>query len=95
MLGYRFLWVDRLCITQDDSNEALSKQLDQMADIFHCAALTLVDIAGNDANNGLDGVSYARDVSQLAFNCGDSFELATSMPWFQGLLQKSKRWTRG
>jgi hypothetical protein len=58
-LGHQFLWVDRLCIVQDEAQDALSKQLNQMAAIYHQAALTLVAATGDDATKGLPGVSYA------------------------------------
>jgi hypothetical protein len=34
-----------------------SRQLDQMASIYHWAAVTIVDAAGEDARYGLAGVS--------------------------------------
>jgi hypothetical protein len=56
-LGIRYLWVDRLCIRQDDpwSNKVI--QLDQMTAIYKQASLTLVAAAGDDANYRLSGVS--------------------------------------
>jgi hypothetical protein len=94
-LGYRFLWVDRLCIIQDDSTEALSKQLDQMADIYNRAALTLVAATGASATHGLAGVSYARDSKQVVCKYGKSFKLVTRTPSLEDFLPKSTWWTRG
>jgi hypothetical protein len=94
-LGYRFLWVDRLCIIQDDSTEALSKQLNQMADIYNRAALTLVAATGTSAAHGLAGVGYARDSMQVVCKYGKNFKLVTRTPSLEDLLPKSKRWTRG
>jgi hypothetical protein len=56
-LGHHCLWVDRLCIVQDEAQDALSKQLDPMAAIYYQAALTLVAATGDDAAHGLPGVS--------------------------------------
>ncbi|KAH7379133.1 heterokaryon incompatibility protein-domain-containing protein [Phaeosphaeria sp. MPI-PUGE-AT-0046c] len=57
-LGQQFLWVDRFCIVQDDPD--ISVQLEQMATIYHCAALTIV-ASGHGASHGLLGVSRARE----------------------------------
>jgi hypothetical protein len=94
-LGHRFLWVDRLCIVQDDLTEALSKQLNQMADIYYCAALTLVAATGDNAAHGLAGVSYARDAKQIVCTYGCNFELVTPTPDLMTVLEKGKWWTRG
>jgi hypothetical protein len=94
-LGYRFLWVDRLCIVQDESMEALSTQLNQMASIYNRATLTLVAATGNDAGHGLAGVSYARDAKQIALKCNEDFELVSITPHLMDLLRDSKWKTRG
>ncbi|KAH7413911.1 heterokaryon incompatibility protein-domain-containing protein [Phaeosphaeria sp. MPI-PUGE-AT-0046c] len=94
-LDYRFLWVDRLCIVQDDSTEELSKQLNQMADVYYHATLTLVAAIGDSATHGLAGVSYARDAKQAVCKYGGDFELVTPTPWLQQILEDGKWWTRG
>ncbi|KAH7357336.1 heterokaryon incompatibility protein-domain-containing protein [Pyrenochaeta sp. MPI-SDFR-AT-0127] len=48
-LGERFLWVDSLCIVQDDLEEKQA-QLEQMDVIYSRAILTLVALSGKDAN---------------------------------------------
>lgn len=48
-LGERFLWVDSLCIVQDDL-EKKGAQIDQMDVIYSRAILTLVALSGKDAN---------------------------------------------
>ncbi|KAL9069949.1 MAG: hypothetical protein Q9157_005991 [Trypethelium eluteriae] len=50
--GYQYLWVDSICIVQDDSEE-VSSQLDQMCDIYGGAELTLVAAQGKDASHGM------------------------------------------
>ncbi|ETS78651.1 hypothetical protein PFICI_08504 [Pestalotiopsis fici W106-1] len=60
-LGLRYLWVDRLCIVQDDM---VSKplQLAQMGAIYANSYVTLVASDGQDANYGFRG--SVRGVSQ-------------------------------
>ncbi|GAP92903.1 putative heterokaryon incompatibility protein [Rosellinia necatrix] len=53
-LGIPYLWVDRLCIIQDDLDKK-SPQLEQMGAIYASAYLTLVAADGDDANHGLRG----------------------------------------
>ncbi|KAI3336669.1 heterokaryon incompatibility protein-domain-containing protein [Xylariaceae sp. AK1471] len=53
-LGIPYLWVDRLCIVQDDFDRK-SPQLEQMGAIYANAYLTLVAADGDDANHGLQG----------------------------------------
>lgn len=53
-LGQRYLWVDRLCIVQDDM-DAKAEQLDAMGVIYHRAFLTIVAL-GEGVTRGLPGV---------------------------------------
>jgi hypothetical protein len=55
-LGERYLWVDTLCIVQDD-DEDRRLQIRQMDVIYSIASLTIVAAAGEDANVGLPGLS--------------------------------------
>lgn len=56
MLGKSYLWVDRLCIVQDDETSK-HDQINRMADIYSSAFLTIVAADGADPNYGLPGVS--------------------------------------
>lgn len=51
----RYLWVDALCIIQDDENDKTS-QVYQMDKIYHGAAVTIVAAGGRNAGDGLPGV---------------------------------------
>lgn len=65
-LGERYLWVDSLCIIQDDE-DSLTKNLNAMHRIYANSTLCLVAYAGTDANyglRGLEGVSAPRRVSK-------------------------------
>jgi hypothetical protein len=55
LLGLRYLWVDRLCIVQDDPANKTA-QINSMGYIYGGAYLTIVATAGYDANHGLKGI---------------------------------------
>lgn len=54
-MNQRYLWVDRLCIVQDDY-ENKKAQLDNMASIYTRSYFTIVAADGSDADHGLRGV---------------------------------------
>ncbi|KAI1746307.1 heterokaryon incompatibility protein-domain-containing protein [Xylaria scruposa] len=56
LLGERYLWVDRLCIIQDDDKDK-EKNIDNMAAIYSNACMTLVVAIGDDTDHGLRGIS--------------------------------------
>ena len=58
-LGYKYLWVDRYCIPQNDVQER-HRQVQQMGAIYRNSALTIVACAGSDPQYGLPGVSQSR-----------------------------------
>jgi len=59
LLGERYLWVDRLCIIQDDEREK-ETQISNMASIYSNARMTLVVALGDDAGYGLRGFASIR-----------------------------------
>ncbi|KAF3038880.1 hypothetical protein E8E11_000811 [Didymella keratinophila] len=54
-LGFTYLWIDRYCINQDDEQEK-QEQIEQMADIYASAAVTIIAAAGEDPSYGLPGI---------------------------------------
>ena len=63
-LGERYLWVDSLCIIQDDGN-AVYKSLAMMNLIYATATVTIVALTGQGLDYGLRGLqtrSQARDL---------------------------------
>lgn len=65
-LGERYLWVDSLCIPQDDE-KLIDTELNNMAYIFYNASLTIVAAQGTDSDYGLhrlQGISKSRSFTQ-------------------------------
>ncbi|CAN9152466.1 unnamed protein product [Alternaria alternata] len=85
-LEQRFLWVDRLCIIQDQASDAMSTQLNQMVAIYSRATFTIVAAAGESATHGLVGVSRARAASQRTLRLDDQFAFVTEVPNLQTTL---------
>ncbi|KAF4818407.1 hypothetical protein CGCSCA5_v005169 [Colletotrichum siamense] len=50
-LGFEYLWIDALCIVQDDE-EFKAKELQKMGDIYRNAAFTIVPSASADVREG-------------------------------------------
>ncbi|KAL9108385.1 MAG: hypothetical protein Q9227_006845 [Pyrenula ochraceoflavens] len=95
-LGYDYLWVDALCIVQDDDKDK-QNQLKMMASIYNLASFTIVAASGDEADSGLPGVNGTpREHWQYVFGHGASrfanrgFQLEPLMlgsAWF------SRAWT--
>lgn len=69
-LGFRFLWVDRYCIPQDDETEKRC-QLGNMGRIYSCSALTVIAAAGDGPDCGLPGVSTTPRLPQPSITWGN------------------------
>jgi hypothetical protein len=54
-LQIRYLWVDRLCIVQDDASQK-HDQISTMDAIYSCAMFTICATAGTSSRHGLPGV---------------------------------------
>ncbi|KAF5664794.1 hypothetical protein FHETE_6909 [Fusarium heterosporum] len=59
-LGCRYLWVDRHCIGQDESDEFKNKEFKKMDKIYSQAQFTIIAAAGTDSRDGLAGVTGPR-----------------------------------
>jgi hypothetical protein len=69
-LRHRYLWVDSLCIVQDDELHRM-EQINNMHIIYSNALLTIVAAAGDDCEYGLPGMSRARSSWPDAANIGE------------------------
>lgn len=92
-LSYRYLWVDRICIPQDDGKEKL-EQIQNMGNIYSNASLTIIAAAGEDPEYGLPGVSVRQRRSQPKITIGE-LTLVSTMPNIKHEILKTKWNTRG
>lgn len=56
-LGVRYLWVDSVCIVQDDDYEVNQARLRAMGSVYACAYLTIVALSSEHADAGIPRVS--------------------------------------
>ncbi|PWY86684.1 HET-domain-containing protein [Aspergillus heteromorphus CBS 117.55] len=94
-LGSRYLWVDRLCIIQNEESSSKKTQIDAMCDIYRGGLFTIVALEGSHSGHGLHGVSPELGRSRYPrFRIGD--QLFEAFPdSFDGSCNRSKWQTRG
>ncbi|ORY65431.1 heterokaryon incompatibility protein-domain-containing protein, partial [Pseudomassariella vexata] len=84
-VNIEFLWVDTLCIPQDD-RETKQELMQQMHLIYDNAVFTIVAAAGDDANRGLPGIRPgSRDTHQSVWQIGGLTFLDVEMDPFDGV----------
>ncbi|KAK3344751.1 heterokaryon incompatibility protein-domain-containing protein [Neurospora tetraspora] len=92
-LGYRYLWIDRYCIPQDDI-PSKQIQIQNMERIYSCSVLTIIAAAGEGPEYGLPGVSSRHRPEQLCVQVAEEISLALyESP--KNLVTTSKWHTRG
>ncbi|KAK4443120.1 heterokaryon incompatibility protein-domain-containing protein [Podospora aff. communis PSN243] len=92
-IGERLLWVDALCIVQDDPVD-LNRSMGQMGNIYRHSILTICACAGGDAGYGLPGVRPGtRETEQLASVVG-KLVMGNILPASEAI-ENSKWSTRG
>ncbi|TGJ87980.1 hypothetical protein E0Z10_g788 [Xylaria hypoxylon] len=65
-IGIQYLWVDALCIIQDEGDSEKLPHIKQMNRIYETAELVIVAISSRDASSGIPGVRpWTRGVDQL------------------------------
>ena len=75
-IGERYLWVDSMCILQDDDDSEKLKQINSMDQIYGSALFTIVAADATNADVGLEGVRRgSRSVVQLAEEVRPSFHI--------------------
>lgn len=91
-LGQKYLWIDQICINQDDPEDK-ANQIASMAAIYSSASLVIVAARGESVHSGLSGMHLARPKLQARESFLD-FQLA-SVPDFDADISGSIWSTRG
>jgi hypothetical protein len=95
MLGVRYLWVDSLCIVQDDTN-AKYAEMENMSAIYANASVTIIASDGRDAYNGLaglQGISGPRASKQGIFDLDHGAKLSIQYHYQTETIWSSRAWT--
>lgn len=94
-LSQRYLWVDSLCIIQDDHAEK-HDQISMMHEIYTAAYATIVQHNGGDANAGLPGVREgSRSLIATKTHVGNRILIAKANYSTPKVLSSSIHSTRG
>ncbi|KAF2654477.1 HET-domain-containing protein [Lophiostoma macrostomum CBS 122681] len=93
-IGARYLWVDSLCIVQDDDSDKMD-QLPMMGRIYGCAHLVIVAAAGHDAYSGLPGVGKTERMVWRRTEMINGVRFITGQPTVREALRQSVWATRG
>jgi hypothetical protein len=95
LLGKRYLWVDALCIMQDDPEEQAS-QIKEMHKIYANAEFTIVAAGGPDSWAGLPGISERKVLQHIEVLQEQIVprSLTSSLPTFQDSIVDSVWITR-
>ncbi|KAK3312637.1 heterokaryon incompatibility protein-domain-containing protein [Apodospora peruviana] len=84
LLGYRYIWVDALCIIQDDKADK-HDQILRMDAIYRNASLSIAAASGDHADSGLPGMSVPRKYKQPRETVSGGLTLAVPLPRFDQL----------
>lgn len=97
-LPFRYLWIDALCIVQDDY-EQKSRQLRQMDRVYSCASLTLVCAypvphKSNDPCDGFPGLNKYHPLRSRIVRNVQGLEMVVTSPPIENYLQGTRWNTR-
>lgn len=75
-IGLRYLWIDSLCIIQDDINDWKSEAA-KMADVYRNAYCTIAAAGSKDDEEGIFIKRSEQDVCVLRYNAANTYIAAT------------------
>ncbi|KAE9363328.1 HET-domain-containing protein [Stipitochalara longipes BDJ] len=95
LIGYRYLWIDRYCIPQEDGKERHS-QIQQMDLVYSKAQSTIIAISSPDPSHGLPGIGGRKRATPVTINISN--ELHAYVPphpsaEIYGSVWNSRGWT--
>ncbi|KAJ4139736.1 hypothetical protein NW768_001079 [Fusarium equiseti] len=85
-LGIKYLWVDSLCIVQDDTEDWASEAA-RMGDVYANAMLTISTLSGTDCNDGLFTPHSFRQQYALPFPIPPTSRPTNGSGWFVPAVQ--------
>ncbi len=93
-LGYKYLWIDRYCIPQDDMAAKLI-QIRHMNEIYAKSALTIIAAAGSNPRDGVPGISVERHQQEsVVLGNWRLTQITTNIvPEIQSSVWNSRGWT--
>ncbi|KAK4445539.1 heterokaryon incompatibility protein-domain-containing protein [Podospora aff. communis PSN243] len=94
-LGMRYLWVDALCLMQNDPDD-VSRGVDIMDEIYERSWLTIIAASGHDADAGLPGIAEGSRCSTTAIPVTKDLSVGLHVPLDQLLkrsVYESRAWT--
>ncbi|KAI1282504.1 heterokaryon incompatibility protein-domain-containing protein [Xylaria sp. FL0933] len=93
-LGFEWLWVDRVCIDQNNSDEK-AKLIPYMKDIYAAAHLTIVAACGEGAEDGLFGTQDTPRKTDKPLILGPSVAVLPVSLYFKSMISRSAWSKRG
>ncbi|KAL7621370.1 hypothetical protein AAE478_008691 [Parahypoxylon ruwenzoriense] len=98
-IGIRYLWIDTLCIVQDDPRDKV-RLIRNMDNIYNCATVTVIAAGGSDARAGLMGISSRAGIPIRSTDIADrsgktSLSLEICPPTLSQEVRRSIWYTRG
>ncbi|KAJ3508734.1 hypothetical protein NLJ89_g5591 [Agrocybe chaxingu] len=94
-MGEPYLWIDALCIIQDDEGPERDAQLKQMNKIYEFAKFTLIAATGPNADVGLPGVNQDSSRSHQMVEIIEGLELTVPFPPLLNAINVTQWRTRG
>ncbi|KAH8880980.1 heterokaryon incompatibility, partial [Thozetella sp. PMI_491] len=92
-LGKRFLWVDAVCIDQDDPSHK-ETQIGVMGRIYRAAWATIINVSGASADHPIPRVRDTTRFRQLQFSDGER-QYVSTLPALNAYLRQSPWSSRG
>ena len=93
-LGVPYLWVDRLCIVQDDDRHK-AQQIDAMDTIYRAAEIVIVAASASNLQEGLAGISKRRRGQPELLLHSDGLKIVAALPRFADVIQHTTWQSRG